>query len=348
LRILLTADPELPVPPLTYGGIERIVDYLLRGLRHRDHAVALVAHAESTAPVERLFAWPGKQSLKTTDAVRNTLTLTRAIRAFKPDLIHSFSRLLYLLPMMPRAIPKLMSFQRNPSRRTVSWSARLGRGSLRFSGCSDYICELGRRSGGQWATVHNFVELERYTFTPAVPADAPLVFLSRIERIKGAHLAIEAARRAGRPLLIAGNHATEGETGRYWQEEIEPHLGRDGIEYVGPVDDRKKNELLGQARAMLVPVQWDEPFGIVFVESLACGTPVISCPCGALPEIIREGREGFLCRTVEEMTDAVRHLDRIDRAACRERVETAFSAEVIVERYERLYREWVNPSLPRS
>jgi glycosyltransferase involved in cell wall biosynthesis len=181
------------------------------------------------------------------------------------------------------------------------------------------------------------VNLEKYTFRPDVPSDAPLVFLSRIEPIKGAHLAIAVARRAGRRLLIAGNHTLEGANGQYWREEIEPHLGRNGIEYVGPVDDTQKNELLGRAAAMLVPVQWDEPFGIVFAEALACGTPVISCPRGALPEIIRAGREGFLCETAEEMVRAVGRIGEVDRGACRQRVVEAFSAEVIVGRYEELY-----------
>jgi glycosyltransferase involved in cell wall biosynthesis len=346
VKVLLSADPELPVPPRTYGGIERIVDSLARGLRRRGHEVALAAHADSTAPVERLFAWPGKASLNAAAAARNTLALRRAVRTFQPDLLHSFSRLLYLVPLLPRSLPKIMSYQRYPSRRTVAWAARLAQGTLHFTGCSDYISDLGRRAGGRWTSIHNCVELERYDFRPAVADDAPLVFLSRVEHIKGAHLAIEAARKSGQRLLLAGNHETTGENGRYWREEIAPHLGRDGIEYVGPVDDWQKNELLGRARAMIVPVQWDEPFGIVFAESLACGTPVISCPRGALPEIVREGREGFLCRTVEELVAAIASAQSLDRAGCRRRVEEAFSAEKIVDRYEKLYQHLVATRLP--
>jgi glycosyltransferase involved in cell wall biosynthesis len=346
VKVLLTADPELPVPPRTYGGIERIVDSLARGLRRRGHEVALAAHADSTTPVERLFAWPGKASLNAADAARNTLALRRAVRTFRPDLLHSFSRLLYLVPLLPRSLPKIMSYQRYPSRRTVAWAARLAQGTLHFTGCSDYISDLGRRAGGRWTTIHNCVELQRYDFRATVADDAPLVFLSRVERIKGAHLAIKAARKSGQRLLLAGNHETTGENDRYWHEEIAPHLGRDGIEYVGPVDDHQKNELLGGARAMIVPVQWDEPFGIVFAESLACGTPVISCPRGALSEVVREGREGFLCRTVEEMAAAVGRTVQLDRAACRRRAEEAFSAEGIGDRYERLYRKLIGAHAP--
>src|SRR6266542_6451456 len=291
MRVLVTADPELPVPPRTYGGIERIVADLVAGLRRRGHQVALAAHPDSSAEVDRFFRWKGSVSQRLWDTVKNSWALTRAVADFRPDVVHSFSRLMYMMPVLPKRLPKVMSYQRQPSRRTTGWALKLARGTLRFTGCSEHICVTGRAAGGQWTAIPNFVDTGRYTFRPSVSLDAPLVFLSRVEPIKGAHLAIEAARRAGRRLLIAGNHVEEGENGRYWREQIVPHLDHDGIEYIGPVDDRQKDELLGQASAMLVPVQWEEPFGIVFAEALACGTPVISCPRGALPEIVREGRE---------------------------------------------------------
>lgn len=336
MRILLTADPELPVPPLTYGGIERIVADLARGLRRRGHAVGLAAHPQSSAEVDRFYPWPGAASRGMRPTLRNGWTLRRAAADFRPDVLHSFSRLMYLLPLLPSRLPKIMSYQRQPSPRTTLWARRLSRGSLTFTGCSEHICRAGRAAGGRWEAIPNFVDPERYTFRSEVPGDAPLVFLSRVEPIKGTHLAIAAARKAGRKLVIAGNHFDSGENGRYWSEQVVPHLGPE-VEYVGPVDDVRKNKLLGGAAAMLVPVQWEEPFGIVFAESLACGTPVISCPRGSLPEIVREGREGFLAETVEDLAAAVGRLGTIDRAACRERAEKAFSAGEVVRRYEELY-----------
>jgi glycosyltransferase involved in cell wall biosynthesis len=337
MRILLTADPELPVPPETYGGIERIVADLAAGLRKRGHTVGLAAHPRSSADVDRFYPWPGAASRGAWPTVRNGLTLRRAAADFRPDVLHSFSRLLYLLPLLPSRLPKVMSYQRQPSLRTTRWARRLSLGSLTFTGCSEHICRAGRKAGGRWEAIPNFVNPDRYTFRAEVSADAPLVFLSRVEPIKGAHLAIEVARRAGRRLVIAGNHFEEGDNGRYWREQIVPHLKPGEVEYIGPVNDRQKDELLGSAAAMLVPVQWEEPFGIVFAEALACGTPVISCPRGALPEIVRVGREGFLSETVEELAAAVGHLSTIDRAACRERIEKAFSASEVVRRYEELY-----------
>jgi glycosyltransferase involved in cell wall biosynthesis len=271
------------------------------------------------------------------DTIRNALALRRAVGAFRPDVVHSFSRLLYLLPILRSKLPKIMSYQRAPSLRTTRWANRLAGGTLRFTGCSEYICRLGRRGGGDWTAIHNFVDVDRFTFVPSVPPDAPLVFLSRVESIKGPHLAIAVAKRAGRRLVIAGNHSATPAEAQYWQTQIEPHLGRDGIEYIGPVDDRQKTELLGQAAALLVPIQWDEPFGIVFVEALACGTPVISCHRGALPEIVRDACHGFLMDSVDELVKAVSRLHEIDRRACRAQAVEFFSVALVIRRYEELY-----------
>jgi glycosyltransferase involved in cell wall biosynthesis len=337
LKILLTADPELNVPPVNYGGIERIIAGLLTELRKRGHTVGLVAHAESTAEANAFFAWPGKQSQKHRDTLTNCLALRKAVKAFRPDVLHSFSRLLYLLPLLPTRLPKIMSYQRNPSLRTTKWARRLARGTLYFTGCSEYICGIGRRGGGNWTAIHNFVELKQFTFQPTVAADAPLVFLSRIERIKGAHVAIEVAKKTRKRLILAGNHSADADATQYWKDEIEPNIGKNGIEYVGPVNDEQKNQLLGQAAAMLVPIQWDEPFGIVFAESLACGTPVMSCPRGALPEIVRQGVDGFLTSDIHEQVNNSLRLNQLQRHACRARAEACFSSAMVAQQYEQLY-----------
>lgn len=338
MNILVTADPELPVPPVTYGGIERIVADLAAGLRANGHTVGLVAHPDSAAPVDAFYPWLGRASQNALDTARNCRTLMRAEKDFRPDVLHSFSRLMYMFPLLPRRLPKIMSYQRNPSLRTTRWARRIAGKSLQFTGCSEYICRIGRAAGGEWTAIPNFVDVRKYDFRPSVPADAPLVFLSRVEEIKGAHVAIEVAKRAGRRLIIAGNHATDdGPNGRYWREQIFPQLGKDGIEYVGAVNDDQKNQLLGSALAMLVPIQWDEPFGIVFAESLACGTPVISCPRGAVTEIVREGVEGYLAGSQEGLVSAVGRIRHLDRGHCRARIEAYFSAALVVRIYESLY-----------
>lgn len=339
MRILIAADPILPVPPFGYGGIERIVDSLIGELRRRGHIVGLIALDGSTCAADEFFPWPAIRVGNKVDTIRNAFALARAANHFRPDIIHSFARLAYLFGVLPSRIPKIMSYQRHTSPAQVRPAVRLARkGSLHFTGCSEFICNQGRSAGAGWHPVYNFVDLAKIDFVLSVPADAPLLFLSRVESIKGPDLAIEIARRSGRRLLIAGNVATTGAEKLFFDTKIAPQLGRDGIEWIGEVGDTRKNELLGCCAAMIVPIQWDEPFGIVFAEALAAGAPVITCARGALPEIIRPGTTGFFMRDVEEGVQAVARLGGLDRAACRADAETRFSLGVCADAYERLYR----------
>lgn len=344
MRILFTADPELPVPPIHYGGIERVVASLVEVVRARGHEVGLLAHPQSSAPADWKAGWPGAVSQCWQDTILNARAMSQAIRQFRPDVVHSFSRIAYLGRHLVSRLPKVMSYQRDPSTRTTKWAARLAGSSLTFTGCSEHIAASGRRGGGRWEAIPNFVDLATFDFIPAVPADAPLVFLSRVEPIKGCHTAIAIARASGRRLLIAGNRVETGAAAGYWDREIAPHLGRDGIEYVGTVNDEQKNILLGSAAAMVVPIEWEEPFGIVFAESLACGTPVIACPRGAVPEIIVDGVHGYHVKSVEEGSAAVAALGQLKRAACRQRVEEHFTACVVADAYLALYRQLAHPS----
>jgi glycosyltransferase involved in cell wall biosynthesis len=340
-RILLTADPFFPVPPPLYGGIERIVASLCEEYRRVGREVGLVALPGSEAKVDAFYPWPRKLGdLEGPIAWwEQQRALDLAIRKFRPQVVHSFSRLAYLGRHLCSRMPKVMSYQRHPSSTTTKWAGRLSGTSLMFTGCSQHITETGSRSGGSWRAIPNFVDLEKFDFVPEVPEDAPLVFLSRLEEIKGVHNAIAIARQSGRRLLIAGNRVDSPGGVKYWESEIEPHVGRDGIEYVGPVNDQEKNTLLGQAAAMIVPIEWDEPFGIVFVESLACGTPVISTPRGSVPEIISHGRHGFIISTVDEGAQAVSRLHTISRRRCREHVESNFALPIVAQRYLTLYGE---------
>ncbi|MGC1309746.1 MAG: glycosyltransferase [Phormidesmis sp.] len=338
MKVLLTADPELPVPPEHYGGIERIIDLLITGLQKRGHTVALIAHPDSTSTASSFFSWPGSRSQNQLDALRNMQSLWSGVREFQPDVLHSFSRIAYLAPLLRTSLPKVMSYQREPNFRTTRWAAKLAGSTVTFTGCSEYICCQGRPNGGRWQSIHNCIVLDKFTFQSQVSDDAPLVFLSRLERIKGVHSAIKIALKTSRRLIIAGNRVSTSAGEDYWQNEILPHLDQNRIEYIGPVDDVQKNKLLGQAAAMLVPIEWNEPFGIVFAEALACGTPVISCPTGALPEIIRHGTDGFLVTDIDSACEAVHNLNQIDRHTCRQRAEQHFSAKVIVKQYENLYR----------
>lgn len=339
MRLLLAADPILPVPPAGYGGIERIVDSLIGEYRARGHVVGLVGHRDSTAAVDAFYPWPGADVRGRRDTLRNARALRAAARDFAPDFVHSFARLLYLLPLLlDRRLPKMMSYQRHTGPRLIRWATRLAGPSLQFTGCSDFICAQGRPGGGRWTAVPNFVDLAKIDVVPRVAPDAPLLFLSRVESIKGPDLAIAIARRAGRRLIIAGNRAASGPEAAFFDRAVAPHLGRDGIEWVGEVGDVQKNELLGRAAALLVPIQWDEPFGIVFAEALAAGTPVITCARGALPEIVEPGRTGFFIRDEADGVAAIDRLSALDRGACRAAAEARFSLSVCATQYLDLYR----------
>lgn len=349
MRILLTADAELPVPPQLYGGIERIIASLVEEFRSRGHEVGLVAHRDSTVEVDYFHPWPGLTSTASGDSFRNSLALQRAAAHFQPDLLHSFSRLLWLVPLAAgsRRFPLVMSYQREPTGRTVDFSRRLHGKRLHFSACSEQLGEKGRqRGGGSWTAIPNFIDPERLDFVRSVPDEAPLVFLSRIEPIKGCHNAIAIAKASGRRLLIAGNRVETGSAAGYWDREIAPHLGKDGIEYIGTVNDAQKNELLGKAAAMVVPIEWDEPFGIVFAEALACGTPVISTPRGAVPEIVEHGVHGFHIDGVDEGVRAVHRIGEIDRLKCRQKVEAHFTVTKVADRYLEFYRDALSQGFP--
>jgi glycosyltransferase involved in cell wall biosynthesis len=339
LRIAITADPEIPVPPVLYGGIERIVDMLVRGLVQRDHDVTLFAHPDSQVPC-RLVPYPRLHSQKKIDTLANMWHVSSTILRGSFDVVHSFARLAYLAPLLPRRIPKIMSYQRSIAGRSVRLGNSLSRGTLHFTGCSAHVIRPWA-ARGNFHVVYNGVPLERYGATERVSGDAPLTYLGRVEEIKGVHLAIEVAMKSGRRLIIAGNIPEAEHHRRYFAEQIQPHVDGKTVEYVGAVDDAAKNQLLGRSAALLMPLLWEEPFGIVMAEALACGTPVIGLRRGSLPEIVQQGVNGFVCDSVDQMVSAVGRLAEIDRRDCRRIAEDEFSDRVIVDCYERLYRELV-------
>lgn len=337
MRIALTADPELPVPPRHYGGIERIVDLLAHGLVERGHQVTLFAHPDS-ASAGTLVPWRGRTSGSARDALSNAATLARETARRRFDIVHSFSRIVYMAPILPFRVAKLMSYQRRITPRTVWLGHRLSRGTLGFTAVSHWMMR-DTAAIGDWTMVPNAVPVERLQLRASVPPDAPLVFLGRIEEIKGPHLAIEIARRSGRPLVLAGNIPDEH---RAWADaNVLAQIDGEAVRYVGPVDDAQKDELLGRSAAFLMPILWDEPFGIVMAEAMACGTPVLGLARGAVPEVVVDGETGFVRESVDELVACVARLGEIDRSDCRLRVERLYSGTAMVSSYLDAYRKAV-------
>ena len=343
LSIAITADPELPVPPRHYGGIERVIHGLVARLTAAGHRVVVFAHRDSRVSCE-LVPYPGTSSTSSRATIQNASTIASHLLRHKVDLIHSFSRLQYLAPLALHPAKKLMTYQRPITQASVRRAVRLFGATIEFTACSESLA-ADVRSLARWHVVYNPVPVERYTFTPAVSDAAPLVFLGRIEHIKGPHIAIEVARRAGRRLVLAGNIPPEHHG--YFEDRIRPHLDGSNVTYVGPVGDDQKNALLGRAAALLMPVLWDEPFGIVMAESLACGTPVIALGRGSVPEVVEDSVTGYIAADIDGLVAGVLRLNRLNRGACRRTAESRFSEEVIASKYEAIYRDLIGSGRKR-
>lgn len=339
LRILLLMDPFIPVPPEHYGGIERVIADLADGLHRRGHMVTVWAAPGSRTlgalePFGRVGEWTHWSNL------RNTAVLTARFwwRPGRFELVHNFGRLAYLAGILRRDVPKVQTYMRPVNPRNIRIVRRFGARRIHFTGVSAAIRDTGLPGGGAWSVIYNCAPVDQFTLRTDVDPDmAPLVFLGRLERCKGLHTAIGVARRLNRRLQIAGNVSTLPEEREYFHREIRPQIDGDLVSYLGPVDNKGKVELLGQAAALLMPVEWLEPFPVVLPEALLCGTPVIAFRRGGVPEGIEHGRTGFLCDTADQMAAMVGRLGEIDRVACRAEAERRFSDAAIVDAYERLY-----------
>jgi glycosyltransferase involved in cell wall biosynthesis len=333
-------DPFIRVPPDHYGGIERVVADLADGLTRAGHDVTLWA-APGSRVTGRVEAFGREGEWTRWSNVRNTLTLARRFLggASRFDVIHNFGRLAYLAPVLARDVPKVQTYMRTVSPGNMETARRLGARRLHYTAVSAAIADTGRPGGGDWSVIYNCAVPSRYPFVGDTdPRTAPLVFLGRLDRIKGAHHAITVAERLQRRLIVAGNISPLAHEQEYFEREIKPRVDGRLITYIGPVDDRQKRALLGSAAAMLMPIEWEEPFPVVLPESMLCGTPLIAFRRGGVPEGIEQGRTGFLCDTVDEMGTLVARLPELDRATVRAEAERRFSDAAIIGAYERLYR----------
>jgi glycosyltransferase involved in cell wall biosynthesis len=338
MRILLIADPYIPVPPRFYGGIERVAADLADEYVRRGHNVTLwAAPGSGTSAYRWTFGSEGEWSRWSN--ARNIAHLNARLPRFldRYDVVHNFGRLAYLTSILSSKVRKVQTYMRRVNPRNMRITQSLRARNLHFTAVSQAIRDTGTNGGGDWHVIYNSAEPSRYPFVSAVAADAPLVFLGRFERCKGAHTAIEVARRADRTLLLAGTPSPLPCERDYFTRDVESHIDGTRVQFVGPVDDEAKRTLLGRAAALLLPVEWDEPFPVVLPESLLCGTPVLALRRGGIPEGIDHGRTGFVCDTVDEMVSLVPAVKELDRAACRAEAERRFSTRAIADEYLRLY-----------
>jgi glycosyltransferase involved in cell wall biosynthesis len=301
------------------------------GLARRGHAVTLMA-ARGSRIDGRLVAypWAGRRPKPLRAAARAVFETRLALELARgPDAVLAFGRTDHLGQALATGRPLVYRFS-NPIRpEEVARLRARARGPLTLVALSEAHAGAGRGDG--WRIIPNGVDLAR--LTPAARSGPRrLAFLGRLTRAKGVDTAIRVARRAGLPLTLAGTVPDEPGAAAFFEAEVRPHLG-DGVAWIGEVDEAAKTRLLRQSAALLMPLRWEEPFGIVAVEALACGTPVIATPRGAMPEVIRDGVTGYLAEGEAAMADAIARLDRLDRRACRAEAESRFSADAMVEGY---------------
>lgn len=344
MRVLLVMDPLIAVPPKHYGGIERVIADLADGLVGRGHQVTLWA-GPGSGTTARLETFGEEGEWTRWSNFRNTLALSaRFIRDDgRFDVIHNFGRLAYLTAIFSWNVPKVQTYMRTINPENMRKAARLGAKRMHFTAVSAAIRDTGAPGGGDWSVIYNCADPARYTFRADTDAaTAPLVFLGRLDRCKGPHTAIDVAQRLNRRLIIAGNISPVPHEQAFFEKEVKPRIDGSLVTYIGPVDDVQKDALLGGAAAMLMPIEWEEPFPVVLPESMLCGTPVVAFRRGGVPEGIDEGRTGFNCDTLDEMCAAVGRLPQIDRATCRAEAERRFSGRAITDDYEALYQRLID------
>ena len=332
-------DPFIPVPPKHYGGIERVIYDIAKVYVEMGHDVTLIAGPNSKSP-GRLITY-GKnadmQSIKMDYLLLAELTKILYAEIGNHDVIHNFGRLAWMFPIAWSKIKKVQTYMRYISPGNIKWLNRIGVRNMTYTAVSDAIVKTGISGGGDWKTVYNCAPIEQFTFVPDNNKEAPLVFLGRLERCKGAHTAIQVAKISNRTLIIAGNISPLIEEQAYFENELKPHFDGDQIKYIGVVDNVQKNILLGNASAMLLPVQWFEPFPIVLPESYACGTPILAYPGGGVPEGIFENKTGFISNNAEEMAKQVELIPTLDRAFCRQVAIEKYSDKIIAKNYLDIY-----------
>jgi glycosyltransferase involved in cell wall biosynthesis len=343
MRVAVVAPPFLAVPPRKYGGTELFIAQLAEGLKNSGVDVVVYTNGESTVGVETRWLYKAPQWPIKGEVFDNLKDFNHASWAIADarencDVIHLNS------------VAALM-FTRFAESKFVYTMHHVHEGDLsevyQFFPKVEFvtISEFQRRTETlpRMRCIHHGIDLNLYH--PQPKKQQYLTFLGRIAPIKGTHLAIAVAKRSGIPLKIGGEVQPIFQD--YFDREIKPHIDGKFIEYVGEVGLEAKNELLGNSLAMLFPIQWNEPFGLVMIEAMACGTPVLALPGGAVEEVVCNGISGFICQSVDEMVQRARALPgAFSPANVRQYCRQYFSVERMVADYLKLYQELVVEESP--
>ena len=342
MRIAIVAPPWLPVPPPAYGGTENVLDTFARGLKDAGHEVLLCTTGDSTCPVDKTFVFEKAIGVGSGNSVDEIRHVTHAYREIQDvDVVHDHT---LVGPLYSATFPHLpvVTTNHGPFNADLIDLYRTVSGRVPVIAISHHQASTARDVSIA-AVIHHGVNLDDFPIGQGGGGYA--LFLGRMHPGKAPHVAARIAREAGVPLRIAAK-MREPEERAYFETMVRPLLGGD-VTYVDEVDRRAKFELLSGADCLLNPIAWPEPFGMVMIEALACGTPVLTTHFGAAPEIVEDGVVGFVRSDEAGLVDALARVHEIDRTACRRHVKQRFSVERMVDKHVALYEEAI-ASAPRT
>ncbi|MEV0270026.1 glycosyltransferase family 4 protein [Hamadaea sp. NPDC050747] len=334
LRIAMLAPPYYDIPPSGYGGIEIVVADLTDALVARGHEVTLIgAGSDGTAgEFRRTFAEPQSDRLgEPMPEVMHAAMAARLLDDLDVDIVHDHT-LAGPLTAAGRRVPTVATMHGPLDGEPGEYYRQFGK-DLSLVAISE--SQRSHAADLNWvATVYNGLQVADYPFRET--KEDWVLFLGRFAEDKGADLAIKAAREAGRPLVLAGKMNEPAEEA-YFDEVVRPLLGS-GVTYVGEADAALKRELYAKASCLLFPIRWPEPFGMVMIEAMACGTPVVALAEGSVPEVVDHGRTGFVCAEPAELAAALDRLPELTARDCRVHVEQRFDVATMAAGYEEVYR----------
>jgi glycosyltransferase involved in cell wall biosynthesis len=331
----MVAPPWFDLPPSGYGGIEAMVYWLVQGLVERGHDVTVISGGEDRSDARTRRTYPDAPSARLGQALPEVVHAVMAERHLinlELDLVHDHS---LVGPIMSpkRLVPTVITAHGPVEGELYEYYRALGP-EVGMVAISEHQRKLAPDLN--WVgTVHNAIPVDEYPFR--ADKEDFCLFLGRVNHEKAPDLAIRAARAAGRRILLAAK-CSEPEEKRYFEERVQPLLGPDA-EWLGQADNEEKQDLLARAYALVFPIQWNEPFGIVMVEAMACGTPVVALRGGSVAEVVADGVTGFVRDDLDELPEAIERAGELDPEARRRHVAERFDVPVMVDGYEAVYRQ---------
>lgn len=348
LHIAQVAPLWFTIPPKGYGGIERIVSMLTEELTRRGHEVTLFASPGSITSAKLISVFDkslSEANIPWSNPIWNLRNLSTAYELAGKgefDVIHSHLDLWALFFQNLTKVPSVHTMH-NPLYRTNADATKDDRLRLfteearrtNIAFISESARKLAMVNLPKSCVIYNGIDLDHFHFNKN--GDEHFIWIARMNKHKGVENAIAAAEKLGAKLLLAGRIDPTQE--EYFEKIIKPHLN-EKIQYVGELKDNELSDFYGNAKALLYPIEWEEPFGLVVAEAMACGTPVIAYRRGSMEELIKDNESGFVIDSdIEKLTEAMKKVDQIDRATVRKHTEDNFSKERMVDEYEKFYYE---------